>query len=289
MKGIPYVFAVLAMLVGYVLLRPAPKVEIVGAARDLPEGHVLSEGDLQTLAVEQAPEGAFTDPAAVIGQALRVDRTAGDAILAVHLGGNPRPALQPDERAVAIEVTDSAGLAGLLQPGDRVGVTAVIQQDRAVYAKVVGEGFRVLYISPDFQALDPAVVEAYRHPQAQKSDAAGFSGSVPPDRKSRGTVVLAVPVKAQVVAYDFSAFGVASESRLVNVLDLLPALDHAQNVELSLFLTPAEGERFVTSGVFLPDLVITPGPSPTPTATAGVGASAPITPTLGTPTPTPTP
>jgi hypothetical protein len=156
-------------------------------------------------------------------------------------------------------VTDSAGLAGLLQVGDRVGVTAVLLNSGETYAKVVYEGLRVLYVSPEFRSLDPAVY------QPVDSESGGFNGggSVP-DRENKGVIVLAVPTNAVVIAYDFTAFGVDSEVRTVNVIDLLPALDHANNIGLSLFIQPDEAEAFVTSGVNVADLAITPGPSATP-------------------------
>ena len=81
--------------------------------------------------------------------------------------------------------------------------------------------------------------------------------------------MLAVPVEAITIGYDFSTFGVNSESRLVSLTDLLPALDLVANVQLSLFLEPDAPESFITSGVFLPDLVITPGPTPTATPCPG--------------------
>jgi pilus assembly protein CpaB len=185
---------------------------------------------------------------------------------------------------VAIGLNDSAGLAGMLQPGDRVGVTAVIfgagvpGAGQGAFAKTISGGFRVLYISPDFRALDPLE-------QASTDSGAATSPGYPPpsaEKQESGTVILAVPIEAEVIAYDFTSFGVESATRLLNVVDLLPALDHAQNVALSLFLEPDDPVSFVTSGIYLPDLVITPGPSPTPTETP-TGYQ----PILTTPTPTP--
>jgi len=92
--------------------------------------------------------------------------------------------------------------------------------------------------------------------------------------------VLAIPTDAQLLAYDFASFGVESETRLLFLVDLLPALDNAQNVQLSMVLEPDQPDEMITSGVYLPDLVITPGPSPTPTV--GIpGALPQVTPVPG--------
>jgi hypothetical protein len=120
---------------------------------------------------------------------------------------------------------------------------------------------RVLYVSPNFRALVPAdeAVEA--------TPARIGVVQTTADRNDSGVVILAVPVDSTAVAYDFSSFGVEIATRLIYITDLLPALDHAQNVKLSLFLEPDDPQSFITSGIYLPDLVITPGPSPTPTET----------------------
>ena len=267
-KIIPIVLAVLVFFVAFLFLngRKVEKTEVVVAAFDLPAGHQLTPNDLTQVETEEerVPDGAYTDPQMLVGQVLRVDRTAGDLITADHLGGQ-QIELAPNERAVAVEVTDSAGLAGILKAGDLVGLTAVLRQSgqQGAYAKMVTEGLRVLYVSPDFRALDPAVYET--DPNAETED--NFSSGTTPRRETQGVVVLAVPVNATVVSYDFAAFGVESETRTIALVDLIPALDHISTVDLSLFIQPAEAQRFDTSGVSVNDLVVMPGPSPTPTPT----------------------
>jgi pilus assembly protein CpaB len=227
----------------------------------IPEDLALVETE-----ADRIPDGAYTDPQMLAGQVLRVERTSGDLITSAHLGGQ-QIELRPDERAIAVEVTDSAGLAGLLKAGDRVGITAVMRQGaQGSYAKMITEGLRVLYVSPEFRSLDPAVYQP--DPDAEEDD---FSSGTAPRRDPQGVVVLAVPVDAVVVSYDFAPFGVESKSRTISVIDLLPALDQISTVALSLFIQPAEARPFDTSGVYLPDLVVMPGPSPTPTATATGG------------------
>jgi pilus assembly protein CpaB len=272
-KLIPFFIAVAAFIGALFLMRPEERLPLVVAARDLPAGHALVAADLEVrqIPASLAPEAALRDPAGLHGQTLRVARTAGDYLYPDNLGGEDLQ-LAADERALAIHVSDSAGLAGLLKPGDRVGLTVTFagqtmaaEEDRqrtGAYAKTLAGGLRVLYISPDFAALDPAESA----PPAGESGGFAANGAVR-QRKTDGVVVLAVPVDLQVIPYDFLSYGVASESRPVNLIDLLPALDQSRDVALSLALEPKQPRAFTTSGVFLPDLVVAPGPSPTPTET----------------------
>jgi pilus assembly protein CpaB len=263
------VLALIALaVVGFVASTQKAKTQAVMVAKhDLPAGYTITEEDLQSaeLPSKTIPEGAVgeEDQGILVGQTLAVARTAQDVILPAHLGEADLD-LQADERALGIEVTDSAGLAGLLKAGDHVGVSAVINAD-CIYTKVVAEGLRVLYVSPEFLAAEPEV-------EREETTAFGGGGSsIRQPREDRGVVVLAVPVDQQAIAYDFSAFGVESDTRMINVIELLSVLDHSSRVELSLFMEPAEGKRFVTAGLCLSDLALHPQPSPTPGETAVPG------------------
>jgi hypothetical protein len=142
---------------------------------------------------------------------------------------------------------------------------------------------RVLYISPEFKAAQGAGSSSATS-VSSSSFTDGVNSSSERPRELEGTVVLAIPVDAITIGYDFSTLGVNSESRLVSLTDLLPALDSVDTVRLSLFLEPDAPELFITSGLFLPDLVITPGPTPTATACPG-GVCAPSTPPFLVPMP----
>lgn len=276
-KLLPIVIAIPVFLLALLFMRPEATTPVVVAAMDLPEGHTLAATDVTVSQVpkSQAPQGAISDPAQLVGQTLRVYRGAGDVINPSHLGGEVI-ILAPDERAVAIHVTDAAGLAGLIRPGDTVGVTAVMDSQDGPFAKTVASGLRVLYISPEFKASQGGQSTSSTSSSSGDPFAGGGSTTAQGPRETEGTVVLAVPVDAITIGYDFSTFGVNSESRLVSLTDLLPALDLVANVQLSLFLEPDAPESFITSGIFLPNLVITPGPTPTATPCPG-GICAPST------------
>jgi pilus assembly protein CpaB len=267
-KLLPILIAFPVFLLSLLLLRPDASLPVLVAASDLPVGHTLIGSDVTVHQVSKSevPPGAFSDPSQLVGQTLRVFRGTGDVILPSHLGGEAIT-LAPDERAIAIHVTDAAGLAGLLHPGDLVGVTAVIAEREGSFAKTVASSLRVLYISPEFQAVDQSSTSTIASTSSPFTS--NLSASLQSRREIEGTVVLAVPIQAITIGYDFSIFGVNSESRLVSLTDLLPALDLVDSVELCLFLEPGAAEPFITSGLYLPDLVITPLPTPTATPCPG--------------------
>ncbi len=269
-KSLTYIVPVLVFAAAMAGLKgqQEDQVLVAVAAYDMPAGHVLDAADLK---LEERPEsivseGAFADPVLLVGETLSVPRSGGDLILRSNLGGETVP-LEVDERKVAIEVNNAGGLAGLLKVGDLVGVTAVLRTSEGTYSKVVAEGLRVLAISPEFQAIDPMAYQSDPLAVSEEGSNMDSFGAPAPTRDETGVVSLAVPIYAQVVAYDFERFGVGTDAVMVNLLELLPALDHTSDVEFSLFLVPKGAVAFSTSGLFVPDLVRTPGPSPTPTVT----------------------
>lgn len=267
-KLLPFLLAGLAFLLVFALLRPAPQTQALVALGELPAGHVLVDADIELKSIPEdlLPEDYLSDPALAVGQALRVDRSAGDVLAASQLGAE-LVLLQPNERAIAITVHDSSGLGGLLKTGDLVGVTAIISDlggvgQSGTFSKATVENLRVLYITPSFLALDPAeATGSVVTPDPETGIA------VERERTDEGVVVLAVPINGMAVTYDFTASGHESQSRLVNAIELLAALDAADTATLSLYLMPKDAEGMNTSGLWLPSLLITPGATLEPTAT----------------------
>ncbi|RCK72770.1 MAG: hypothetical protein ANABAC_1304 [Anaerolineae bacterium] len=298
-KLLPVLIAGLVFFVALGLSRPEKQAEVVVAAVDLPARHTIQQGDviLKSLPFSSVPQDGYNRIEDLYGQTLKFDRMAGDIILASHLGGQ-NIELQPNERAVAIRVNDSAGLAGLINPGNLVGVTAVLRSVNGTYSKYVAGGLRVLFITPEFRLNQPSNTAPQGTPQAGTFIGAGMESG----RSDEGVVVLAVPIETQVLIYDFPLPDgtLLSEQRYVNLIDLLPALDQAQDVELSLVLESQVAADFNSPGIFLPELALTPQPTPTPdlTATAmftpettDVVTETPIVPVATSPPviPTPTP
>jgi len=258
--------AALVFIVAVTLLQPPPQVSVVTAARDLPPGHTLAEGDVSVIPLPRAavPPDAFTDPTEVVGQTLAVARSAGDVIRPAHLGRPVR--LAPDEREIGLRVVDASGLAGTLGIGDRVGVVAVVELNSAdrqgAYSKAVIEGLRVTYVDPDFVAREPQEIQP-----AATMDATALMMAPYRQRAHEGVVNVAVPVSLQAVIYEFKAPNVPSVTRTVNALELLAALSGARNATLYLYRMGDEADPFNSPGLWLPDLVVFPAtatPTPTP-------------------------
>ncbi len=272
-KIIPILLAVIAFVVVIVILRPAPSLEVLVAARDLVSGHVIESEDvtLERIPKELVPPSAYFQASDAVGKTLSMNRTQGDLILPVHLG--EAVALQPDERAIAVNVVDATGLAGLLREGDRVGltVTLVVQGagEMGAFSKVAVENLRVLYLSPEFRASDPMYALSTPDPLS--------AGGVNSSRAREGAVVLAVPVEAQAVAYDLTSLdpNSAIQTRAVNALELLSAVGTSENAQVSLYLMPADASPFTSSGLWLPDLIVRLTPTSTPTPTGWTGGGRP--------------
>lgn len=262
-KFLPVILAIVVFAVALVLNQPEPQVTVVVAAADLPEGRVLSEADLtiKDLPKSLAPEGAIGDAQSLVGQRLRVARSAGDPILPAHLGGDVL-VLQPNERAVALSVSASQGLAGLLKPGDRVGLTVIVNANQQTYAKYLAGGLRVLWLDPSFQRETAPAPQST--PQSDGLFGAGSSVTVDAGGASKGLIVLAVPVEAKTLVYDFTLLGSGNETKPLYLVDVIPALS-AQGAQFGLVLEPEQAQEIYTSGIALQGLAVTPAATFTPT------------------------
>jgi pilus assembly protein CpaB len=268
-KFLPFILAAVAFITLLIFLQPAPKAQAVIAVRDLPAGHTIVLEDLKFQEMEETliPENAVKDLMEAVGQTLSVDRTQGDIITHSHFG--ERMELQPNERAIAISIEDASGLAGLIKPGDYIGVNAVIYSEdynsSGAFSKATIENLRVLYISPEFEALDPA-------PEVSLDDETSASLmrlGVQPERELKGTLVLAASIKEEIITYNHADHYENLENVEITItqLELLSALENADNARLSVYLMPKQPETVVSSGLWVPDLVVTPAFTPTPTQT----------------------
>jgi pilus assembly protein CpaB len=263
-KYLPILLAAVAFIVVLLILSPAPEENVLVAANDLSMGQVLQESDVvyATFPKEMVPEDAVFEPSEVVGLTLLTGRSKGDIIRKSNIGTEPL-ALAPNERAVSITVDNASGLAGLLRPGDLVGVDAVISSgaigESGTYSKATVENLRVLYLSPDFKAIDENNATV-----TKKTD--NTTSTTQTERKSEGAVVLAVPIEAKTIVYEFKDVepALGTQLRTVNAVELLIGLEASENAKLYLYLMPRDAENMVTSGLWLPELVIKPY-KPTPT------------------------
>ena len=183
-KAFPLVIAAIVFIIALVLLQPAPSRMVVTAAYDLRAGHVLQDEDLTLMSVpdDVLAVDVITDKAMLIGQPLRIDRGQGDVIRASQLGN--LIAVEKNERAIAVHVTDASGVAGLLVPGQRVGVIASIpQQDTTRTDTTVSSAYTADGVYPNGNVWGESVTPpepiaiATPRPDHSNSDNGAYLGS----------------------------------------------------------------------------------------------------------------
>ena len=281
------------LLVAALWPKETPQRTLVVAARDLGAGTTLAAADLTTAQVDaaRAPADAVADPGRFVGQTLAVVRFAGEPVTPRHIG--PAVTLAPDERGIAVKVQADTGLAGLLRPGMKVGMVATLADgDRDIYAKSLLEGLRVVYVSPDFQARPYTPATASATVSTGNKDALGLN-SAPAATTSagnsgtvrEGVLVLAASTQAQPVRYEtitdtlkLAAAGTITGTlplttttttaprptpaakpkeppvRWVIPVELIAALNAAQNSSFTLVLLPEAPQLYTTAGLTLADM-----------------------------------
>jgi len=133
---------------------PAPSVDVLVAADDLPAGAVLAADDLTTRALppDGVPARALTDPADAAGTILAAPVRAGEPITDVRLVGPGLTTGSPGTVAVPVRLSDAAQ-AGLLTVGDAIDLLATDPESRT--SEVVASGVVVLAVpAPDQEAPD---------------------------------------------------------------------------------------------------------------------------------------
>lgn len=105
------------------------QVRIVVATRDMPVGTLLRTSDLRIVDVPEraTPKAVVYEPKEAINRVLLVPITANEPVIATRLSGTTTvegmaSVIEPGFRAVSVQITDSSGVAGLVQPNSRVDV-----------------------------------------------------------------------------------------------------------------------------------------------------------------------
>ena len=104
-------------------------VRVVAAAQDLPIGKRIQATDLKLVEFDRnaVPKGAFQKTADAGDRIVSTPLAAGEVLLASKLaakGGGEGLAglIEPGFRAVSVQVNESSGVSGFIQPGTRVDV-----------------------------------------------------------------------------------------------------------------------------------------------------------------------
>lgn len=193
--GIAFVVAIAATGIFYGLFvsnlesSQTPARTLVVAARDLPPGTILTEGDLRTIPwpAETLPNGVFESAAELEGQSLFDTVNESEPLFQSRLmtaeGGGRSEGIPQGMRAVSVHVTDSSGVLSLLRSGHRVDVQVVVNQDndQDVRVRTALEDIEVLSVSSELhqsaQGFDLPVVTLLADPEQAEvlalSDAGG--------------------------------------------------------------------------------------------------------------------
>ena len=237
-----------------------PRSPLVVATRDLGAGAILQALDLTTVQIptEELPPDAVDDPEPLVGAVLSNVRFAGEAITPAMLG--TRVPLAPHERGIAVRLTDVAGLAGLVAPGQIVGLMATVTDSQSptkdTVAKYLLSGLRVLWLSPEFRV---------RPANAERGETRGTTD---------GLALLAVSTNPAPILYahqtalfaraldllsdaDKQQQGVTDE--LIQALDTDPTVIWGVPLEMVAAVAAVEG-RFQL--VMEPEFPVAPGASP---------------------------
>lgn len=277
--GLAVFMCVLVFLASVRMTKP-----VVVAKQALPAGARLTA---EYVEVREIPAQAILPNAAssleeVDGQVLTIARAPGDQITRDMLGDQAAVGLEhqirPGHRAVAVHVNHASGLVGVLRPGNRVSVVAIVSPDA-----LSTMGFRPVSMPESVpagtqeitQTVEPPATAAYvvvsglnvllvpytfRYREVMPSEETGlFSTAFTTMSAAQESVVLLeVPVAPVEIANGIRMSPAA----------LLPLLDADAEAQLYLLLEPAQDDGVqVTVGADLGDLyrAITAYRSPAPT------------------------
>jgi pilus assembly protein CpaB len=110
--------------------------QVLVAAKDLPEGHVITTDDARVVSQPAAsvPNDAYRAVDSVVGRVTRIPVFTGEAMLPGRLapkgaGAGLEVKIAPGKRAMAVKIDEVAGLSGLIQPNSRVDVLVTLRDD----------------------------------------------------------------------------------------------------------------------------------------------------------------
>ncbi len=173
-------------------------VACVAATRDLPAGSRLKKSDLRVLRVPErsVPKTAIPDEAAALDRVLLFPVSANETLLGARMtrasgAEGLASTIEPGKRAISVQINDTSGVAGLIQPRSHVDVlftrpgsmpealTTTLLEDVAVLA--IGRATEVSQNAIDPKASRPqnqAVTLLVTPEEARKLELAKNEGKV---------------------------------------------------------------------------------------------------------------
>jgi len=150
--------------------RQAGMVPVAAAAVQIPFGTKIEQAHIKQIELPKSslPQGAFTDPQAVIGRIAAYAILPGEILLegrvVEHLGGSTLAAvIASGMRAMTVRVDDVMGVAGFLLPGNRVDVLATRRSGNAgVSVRTLLQDIKVLAVdqTASTDKNEPVIVRA---------------------------------------------------------------------------------------------------------------------------------
>ena len=137
----------------------APQRSVVVAAHDLRRGQELRPADIAEASWSgpELPEGALTDPKAVLGNLVKRDISKGvaltESLVLLDSQAFLSVRIRPGMRAVSVHVTEFAGVTQIFEAGDRVDVLVATARpaagDSQVTMKTILQNVEVLVTGYD--------------------------------------------------------------------------------------------------------------------------------------------
>lgn len=250
---------------------------VVVAAQALPAGARLTADYLDVREVHSsgAMPNALSEVEEAEGQVLTIARTEGDQITADMLGEQAvvgmATQLLPGHRAVAVRVNQASGLVGIVRPGDRVAVVAILgPQDAQLQQQMTQMAYTAPPTSLGEEPAETPTPVPTREPPSPASyvvvsglrvllvpQAFRYEEVLPEEEEAGGMA----PVRTSAAAQQDSVILLDVPTEPVEVLEdvemspaaLLPLLD--AEAELHLLLEPMESDGVVVeAGANLGDL-----------------------------------
>ena len=171
------------------------RLPVIAAVRDLPVGTLLKKNDLKQVHVAERdlPKGSLSSDREALNRVLLYPVAANEPLTMSKLSSTTTvegisSTIEPGYRAVAVQITDASGVAGLLQPNARVDVLFTRPGNMAeAITSTILQNIRVLSVGkmvPSGQPLDtktpksPVVTLVMSPADAQKLELAKNQGKV---------------------------------------------------------------------------------------------------------------
>jgi Flp pilus assembly protein CpaB len=127
---------------------------LVVAARELDRGKVLESGDVRVAYIKGSLSGSFSKPEELVGATVVASVKENEPLLegrVVLSGPASRGAVRgvpAGMRAVSIRVSESDGVASLLDPGSRIDIQAVAERNGNPELRTILQNVEVLSVGP---------------------------------------------------------------------------------------------------------------------------------------------